>query len=317
VLVEASWRWVFEVNVPIGILAVIAALRLVPDSREGVTAKMPDLLGAGILTASIGLLALGLVKVDDWPLTATLPVIAVSLAGLAWFWRRSLRHPAPVVEPSLLEVRSYAWSNVTMLLFSVGFAAVLLTVILWMQQVWGYSAIRTGLGVAPGPLMVPVFAVVSAVLAARRVPVSAITAAGCLLFGAGVLMDTLMVGRTPSYAGALLPGWLVGGAGVGLALPTILSAAASGLPPQRFATGSAVVNMGRQIGTVLGVSLVVAVFGTPHGYPAVHTAFQHTWLVAAAFMLAAALTATGMTARTPEPAGVRPAPETERLTQSS
>ncbi len=134
-LVEASWRWVFEVNVPIGIVAALAALRLVPDSREGVTAKVPDLLGAGVLTAAIGLLALGLVKVNDWSATTTVPVIVASMVCLAWFWRRSLRHPVPVVEPALLEVRSYAWANATMVLFSVGFAAVLLTVILWMQQV--------------------------------------------------------------------------------------------------------------------------------------------------------------------------------------
>ncbi|MCW2917729.1 MAG: Drug resistance transporter, EmrB/QacA subfamily [Actinomycetia bacterium] len=64
-LVEASWRWVFEVNVPIGILAAVAAFRLVPDSHEGTTAKVPDLLGAGVLTVAIGLLALGLVKIND------------------------------------------------------------------------------------------------------------------------------------------------------------------------------------------------------------------------------------------------------------
>ncbi|MCW2888913.1 MAG: hypothetical protein QOE54_6194 [Streptosporangiaceae bacterium] len=316
-LVEASWRWVFEVNVPIGILAAVAAFRLVPDSREGTTAKVPDLLGAGVLTVAVGLLALGLVKINDWPAVRTGLVIAVAVAALGWFWFRSLRHPSPVVEPALLEVRSFAWSNVTIVLFSVGFAANLLTAILWMQNIWHYSPIRTGLGVAPGPLIVPVFAVVAGILAARRIPVSWITAAGCLLCAAGTVLVTLNVGRDPAYATGLLPGWLVGGAGVGLALPTILSAAASGLPPHRFATGSAVVSMGRQIGTVLGVSLLVAVLGSPHGYPATHTAFERTWLVTTGFMVVAALTAAGMTTRPRAAAEPVAATEPERLRSSS
>ena len=78
----------------------------------------------------------------------------------------SARHPAPVIEPALLRVRAFAWSNVTALLFAVPFAAALLTNILWMQQVWHYSAIRTGFAIAPGPMMVPIFAAVAHRLAA-------------------------------------------------------------------------------------------------------------------------------------------------------
>jgi EmrB/QacA subfamily drug resistance transporter len=315
VLVSASWRWVFEVNVPIGIVAAVAALRLVPDSRDGATAKIPDLLGTGVLTVSIGLLALGLVKVNDWPGTRTMAVLLVAAGALAGFWLRSLRHPAPVVEPSLLGVRAFAWSNAAALLFTAAFAANLLTAILWMQQIWHYSAIQTGLRVAPGPLMVPIFALVAGRLI-TAVPVGRITAAGCLLCGIGILIMVLRLGQTPDYATELLPGWLVGGAGVGLALPTILSAAATDLPPHRFATGSAVVNMSRQIGTVLGVSLLVALLGTPLGYPAAHRAFLHVWLVVAVFMAAAALAAVGMTPRKIELTGSAAEVEREVATTS-
>ncbi|WP_149261012.1 MFS transporter [Actinomadura sp. K4S16] len=316
VLVDASWRWVFEVNVPIGIAAVLLAARLVPDSREGATARVPDLAGTAVATAAIALLALGLVKINDWPGERTTVVVAAALLALTWFWLRSLRHPAPVIEPALLAVRTFFWSNAAVLLFTVAFAANLLLGVLWMQQVWHYSPIRTGLAVAPGPLMVPVMALIAGRLAAARVPVGLITAVGCMLCAFGVVLIAMSLGPAPAYASEMLPGWLVGGTGVGLALPTILSAAAVELPSHRYATGSAVVNMSRQIGAVLGVSLAVAVLGTPHGYPGLHTAYVHAWLMVGAFMVIAAITALGMTPRRPRPSSPVPEPETEVIARA-
>ncbi|MER5637114.1 MFS transporter [Kitasatospora sp. NPDC002227] len=295
-LVSASWRWVFLVNLPIGVLALAAAAKLVPDSRDERVGKAPDLVGAGLLTAAIGLLALGLVKVNDWPGVRTTLVLAAAALGVAAFWLRSRRHEAPVVEPALLRLREFSWANVAVLAFSAGFAANLLSAILWMQNVWHWSALRTGLAVAPGPLLVPVAALLAGRFAGR-VPVGRIAAAGCLLCGAGALAMALMVGREPHYATELLPGWLVGGVGVGLALPTILSTAAAGLPAERFSTGSAVVNMSRQIGSVLGISLLVAVMGTPRTYDDAHHAYLDTCITVGLFMLLGAAPALGMSPR--------------------
>jgi hypothetical protein len=132
---------------------------------------------------------------------------------------------------------------------------------------------------------------------AARVPAGVIVAAGCLLGGAGTAYVALRVGAVPAYAAAMLPGWLVGGVGVGLALPTIMSSATADLPPQRAATGSAVVSMARQIGLVLGVSVFVAVVGTPHGYADVHDAFRASWWGIAGVAAVAGLTALGLTPR--------------------
>ncbi|MBO2445606.1 MFS transporter [Actinomadura barringtoniae] len=315
VLVEASWRWVFEVNVPIGIVAGLLALRYVPDSNEGASTRIPDLPGTVLLTTAVALLSLGLVKINDWSRDRVLVMIGVSVLVLAVFWLRSLRHSSPVIEPGLLAVRTFAWSNATILLFSVAFAGNLLIGVLWMQEVWGYSAIRTGLGVAPGPLMVPVFAVIAGILVAKRIPVGVVTGVGCLLVALGISMMVTNLGSSPQYVSELLPGWLVGGVGVGLALPTILSTAAADLPPQNYATGSAVVNMSRQIGSVLGVALAVAVLGTPRGYADAHEAFINAWLVVGAFMIVAAVAALGMT-----PARIKPQPVLQpsaRLPQAS
>lgn len=297
-LVELSWRWVFIVNVPVGVLGLVAARRLVPDSRDDAVTRTPDLFGAVLATIGIGALALGLVQGPHWGWASPRDVttFVVAGAGLAGFWLRSARHPLPVVELGLLRVRSFAWSNVTGVLFSVAFAGGLLAIVLWLQNVWSYSALRTGLAIAPGPLMVPVFAAVSQRVA-HRVPPGALAAIGCTLFAAGTVWFALAVGPTPAYATEMLPGWVVGGIGVGFALPTIMSSATADLPPARSATGSAVVTMARQVGFVLGVSVFVAVIGTPSSYDEVPAAFESAWWVIAGAALLAAVTAFGMTPR--------------------
>jgi EmrB/QacA subfamily drug resistance transporter len=306
-LVSASWRWVFEVNLPIGIIALVAAAVLVPDSRDTTVTRTPDLAGAAVLTLSIGVLSLALVKVNDWSAGRTTVLLATAGAGLLLFARRSLHHPSPVVEPALLRVTPFVWSNVTVMLFSLAFAANLLAAVLWMQDVWGYSALRTGLGIAPGPSLVPVFAVVAGRVA-NRLPVGWIAATGCLACAVGLLALALSLGQEPHYASDLLPGLLIFGVGVGLALPTILSAATTDLPDHRFATGSAFVNMNRQIGSVLGISLLVAVMGTPRDYPEAHSGFLHSWTLIGLVMVAAAAAALCMNLRGRSGGGVADAP---------
>ena len=296
VLVEASWRWVFLVNIPIGILAVVATIVWVSDSRDTTIVKNPDLRGAALLALAIGGLTLGIVEGPSWGWGAgrTDAVWAITVLALIGFFVSSARHPAPVIDPAMVRVKAFAWSNVTAVLFSIPFAAALLTLILWMQQVWHYSAIQTGFAVSPGPLMVPLFAILAHRLAAR-IPVGVIVAAGCVLFGIGSVVILTRVGATPDYVAEILPGWLIGGAGVGLALPNILSSATADLPQAQAATGSAVVNMSRQIGTALGVSLVVAVLGTPVSYGAAHTVFVRAWWLLAAVAWLGALAAPRMT----------------------
>lgn len=300
VLVEASWRWVFLVNLPIGIGALLATVRFVPDSRDPLAGALPDLLGAVLVAVSVGAVALALVQGGTWGWGSgrTLGGFAAAVVSAALFWRRSGRHPVPVVEPALLRVRAFAWSNATSLAFSVAFAGNLLVVILWMQRVWGYSPLKTGLCVAPGPLMVPVFAVVAGLAVKRAVPVGAIAGLGCLLFAAASVLTLTRVGLTPAYAAELLPSQIIGGAGVGLALPTIISAATADLPAARSATGSAVVTMTRQVGSVLGVSVVVALLGAHVTLAAARTGFQHAWAACALAAALAAVTAIGMTPRT-------------------
>ncbi|MFJ3256511.1 MFS transporter [Streptomyces sp. NPDC086771] len=292
VLVEADWRWVFLVNVPVGVIGLLMGARLLPDARPHREGPFPDLVGAVLLTLAIGALALALVKADAWGWSSPRVLVALVATAVlaAGFWMRSARHPAPVVELPMLRTPVFATATLAALLFTVAFAAMLLTSVLWCQQVWGYSAIRTGLAVAPGPLVVPALAVLSGPVV-RRLGAGRTAAVGCLLFAAGLAWWAVALGAAPAYASDFLPGMLVTGIGVGLALPTLVGAAAAALPPTRFATGSAVTTMARQTGSVLGVALMVTLLGAPDGPGEALDAFRHGWWAAAATAVLAAVAA--------------------------
>ena len=297
-LVEASWRWVFLVNVPVGVAAIVAGAIVLSRPQNVSASGFPDALGALLLVVSVGALTLGLVQGSEWGWTDPRITGAWIVAGaaLVGFVLSSARHPEPVISPALLRIRAFSVANVTMLLFSIPFAGALLANILWLQRVWGFSPIVTGLAVSTGPLMVPIFAAVSHRLSAR-VPVGRLVAFGCVLFGLGSALIALSVDATPDFATEFLPGWLVGGVGVGFALPSILSSATADLPADQAATGSAVVNMSRQIGMSLGVSLLVAIIGTSAVYADVHNSFLTAWWVLAGIAALGAISALGMTPR--------------------
>jgi EmrB/QacA subfamily drug resistance transporter len=287
-LTELDWRWIFLVNVPVGVAAVVVGGRVIP-ALPGERGRRPDTVGAALLTLAIGVLVLALVEGNGWGWGSArivgLFVLAV-LAG-AGFLVRSATHASPVLELSLLKVRTYALVLLSMLLFSTAFAGMLLSVVLWAQEQWGWSALRTGLTLAPGPLVVPVFAMVAGPLIARFGP-GPVIALGNVVFAAGVLWWAVRVGLTPDYVD-LIAGLLVTGVAVGLTLPTLMAAASVSLPPHRFATGAAVASMVRQVGFAVGVALIVAVVGAPAAGGEALTAFRHGWFaVAIAAVLAAA-----------------------------
>jgi MFS family permease len=168
------------------------------------------------------------------------------------------------------------------LLFSAAFGAMLLSRVLWAQDVWHWSPLTTGLSVAPGPLMVPLFSFLVAGRLTARFGAGPVIAARSTIFAAGAAWWALAIGLPPDYAGELLGGMLLTGIGVGLTLPTLMATEASPLPPHAFATGSAVVNMLRQVGLAVGVAALIAGLAILHSPLATLIAYQRaTWMVAA------------------------------------
>ncbi len=286
-LVAVNWRLVFLVNVPVGIVALIVGARRLPRV-PGHDVERPDPLGVVLATAGIGALTFGLVEGSAWGWSS--PRIAAVLAGAAvligMFVLHCLKSQTPLVHPSLFRSRSFTGASLVAIFFSAAFGAMLLSVVLWEQGVWGWSALHAGLAIAPGPIMVPLISfLVAGPLIARYGPAIVISA-GSLIFAAGVAWWAVAITAEPNYLSGMFPGMILTGIGVGLTLPTMMATGSTSLPAQSFATGSGVINMIRQTGLALGVAILVAVLGTATGDGSHLDAFRQAWWVTAMISLA-------------------------------
>jgi EmrB/QacA subfamily drug resistance transporter len=289
-LVLISWRLVFLINLPIGIVALVLGWWLLP-SIKGEREPAPDGLGAVLLIAGIAALTLALVQGGSWGWSSgrVVGLLAASAVSTAVFARRSSRHPSPVLETSLLRKRDFAVATLLTLLISAALGAFLLSSVLWLQDVWHWSALRTGLAIAPGPVLVPIWSIAAGKLIPRFGP-GPVVIAGSLAFAAALGWWATAMTLHPDYVVGMLGGMALTGVGIGLTVPTLFGVAASSLPPQRFATGAGAVNMIRQIGITVGVAVLVAVVGAPRTGNGELAAFRHGWLVITAISLACALT---------------------------
>lgn len=259
-----DWRWAFLVNLPFGLAALWAGRSMLVESRAPGRRRLPDLLGASISAVMLGVLVLGIVKGQDWGWTspATLACFVITLVLLGAFVVSSRRHRSPLLDPALLRVRAFVVGNLATIVAGVGFYGYLLTNILWLQYVWGYSILVSGLAVVPG-------AVVAALLAsflgplAQRHGYRTVIVPGAIIWALAYAWYLTRVEVTPDFWGAWLPGQVLSGIGVGATLPVLGSAALAAVPGGRFATASAVNNSARQVGAALGIAVLVVIIGTP------------------------------------------------------
>ncbi|WP_204081747.1 MFS transporter [Mycobacterium riyadhense] len=292
-LVEAwGWRWVFLVNLPLGVVAVLAARRALVESRASGRRRVPDVRGAALLAIALGLLTLGLIKGPDWgwdspAASGSLVAAAVAMVG---FVASSRNHPAPLVEPALLRIRSFVAGSGLTAVASAGFYAYLLTHVLFLKYVWGYTLLQAGLAVAPAAF---VAAVVAGLLGrvADRHGYRVIIGVGALIWAGSLLWYLERVGSTPNFLGEWLPGQLLQGIGVGATLPLLSSAALAGLAAGgSYATASAVIGAIRQVGAVIGIALLVVLIGTPTPGQA-EEALRRGWAMAAICFVAVGIAA--------------------------
>ena len=307
-LVQFNWRWVFWINVPVGLAAVVLALRLVPESRDEAARGRPDLIGAGLLAAAVGLVAFALVKAPEWGWDSVrfTGALLAALASGAAVVSRSRRHHSPVIELELLRSRAFSGAFAASILYYAGFGAFVLNSVEFLTGVWHYSAVVAGLAIAPGPLMVLPFARVVAPRMAGWLGGPGRTAVvGCVVNAGGQLLWYSQIQARPAYLTHLLPAQLIGGAGVGLAIPSLLAAGSAALTPARFGTGSGILNTARQVGTVLGVAGLVAILTHVSRADPVAT-YRHGLALIMAFFAAAAVTAAVLLTRRPSPAPAGP-----------
>jgi EmrB/QacA subfamily drug resistance transporter len=290
-LVAASWRWVFLVNVPFGLLSLIIGTRVLREIRHPETIR-PDFLGAGLLTMGVASLVAAIVKGPDWGWgsASTIAAFAFTVLIVLIVALRILHHPSPIVEPALLRVRAFSLATLASMIFFAGFAAMLLACVLFLTSIWHQQVLTAGLEIFPGPAMAATWAIPGARLG-NRFGAARVGAIGSLLFSLGGIWWLWRLGGAQHYAMDFLPGMLIGGVGVGFVIPSLTGAVAATLSPERLATGTAVLTTGRQIGSALGAATLIAVIGTPHSAQD----FSGAWklILASSVIAAAALTMIG------------------------
>jgi EmrB/QacA subfamily drug resistance transporter len=277
-MVEAwGWRSVFFLNVPVVAAVLVVGPRILTESAEAVVSRLPDPASVLLLAGGLGLVSFGVVQTDDWGWTGT-GVLVAGIAGLVaigLFVLRSRRVVNPLFPLGLFRINAVRWGNVGLLAFSTGFAIAFFGNVQFLTGVWGWSVLKAGFAIAPGPLLVAVVAPFAGRFAARHGQ-RALLLPGGLVLGCGALLLLIRADLEPDYLGTFLPANLLTGLGVALCLPQLSSAAVQQLPPDQSATGSGISQSIRQVGQTFGVALFVAVLGTP-GPADVLDRFEHVW----------------------------------------
>lgn len=276
-LVTVDWRWIFLVNVPIGLAALLIGKWKLP-AVPGHDVPPPSLWAALLVTAGIAALTFGIVAGNDWGWRSPgiLASFGFAAGSLALFVGHCVRAANPFVDPALFRIRPYAGAALVMAPYSAAFGAMLLSITVWEQAAWGWSAMQAGLALALGPLMVPLTSLLLAGRLIARFGAATVITAGIALFAGGLAWWALRTRLEPDAVAAVLT-MIPLGMGVGLVFPTLMGLGVSALPASSFATGSGVINMIRQACLAIGVAVFVAIVGSLDSAPARLESFRLAW----------------------------------------
>jgi len=251
-----SWPWIFFVNVPVGVVAFLLSLRLVPESRDTLAHRSYDLAGA--VTVTGGLMALVYAIVDaqsaGWGSTRTLAFFAAAAILLAAFVVVELRAKAPLVRLSIFRVRSLLTANVAMFLAMSGMFAMFFFNTLYIQRVLGYGPLEAGLAFLPFTAGIMVSASIASQLA-PRIGVRPVAAAGFLLTAAGLVLLTQLPVHG-AYAADVLPAIVLSSLGMGAVFMPLTLIATTGLADEDQGLASGLFNTSQQVGGALGLAVL-------------------------------------------------------------
>jgi EmrB/QacA subfamily drug resistance transporter len=293
-----GWRWVMFINPVICVLLLPAVYRLIADDRRKPSRLNFDVLGTITATGSMLLLVYTLVEAPDvgWGTGRTIGGLIGALALLVIFLVIEIRSRNPLVPLSIFKVRGLAAANATQLIAFAGFVSMFFFLTLYMQNVLGYSPIRTGLAYLPLCFAIGISAGISSQLI-TKVGTRPLIVAGAIVTAAGVYL----LSRIPvdgSFVSDLLPGMLVLSFGIGAVFVAVATAANAGVPSEQAGLAAALLNSSQQIGGVLGLAVLTAI-GTARtndllaaraAVPeALTEGFQRSLLFGSIFLLAAAV----------------------------
>ncbi|HLY48888.1 MAG TPA: MFS transporter [Solirubrobacteraceae bacterium] len=297
----ASWPWIFIVNVPVGVLALVATLRVIPESRAEMAHRTFDVLGAVSVTGGLVLLVFAIIKAQTWGWGSarTIGLLGASALILAAFIAIERRSPAPLMRLSIFRVRTLAVADLVLLLVASGLFGMFFFASLYVQEVLGYSPLKAGLAFLPVTAGIIIGAGIAQPLT-RRVGLRNIAVAGVLIAAAGLAVLTQLPVHG-SYLGNLLSGLFPMSIGMGLTFVPITLLATGGVRGDDAGLASGLFNTSQQVGGSLGLAVLstlaasqtASLLSGGHAAPtsavalAARVSGYHVAFLAAAVMLAA------------------------------
>jgi EmrB/QacA subfamily drug resistance transporter len=256
-----SWEWIFFVNVPVGVAALILTPLLLNESRDA-TVKSFDVPGAVLVTGGLSLFVYAITQAgqDGWLAGKTLASFAGALVLLVGFVAWERRHPEPLMRFGILQTRTVSGANVAGFILGTALFSMFLMLTLYMQQVLGYSAMKAGVAYLAVALSAIVWSAVAAQLV-TRVGVKPVLVTGMTMLTAGLVYFT-QVSVGGSYLGDLLPGFLLIGIGIGFSFVPISIAALAGVRASEAGLASGLINTSQQIGGALGIAALSTIATT-------------------------------------------------------
>jgi EmrB/QacA subfamily drug resistance transporter len=295
---QINWSWIFFINVPVGIAGIVVSRLFIDETRDESEEQRLDL--PGLISSAVGLFGLTYALIEGnnygWGSPRILASFAVAVLGLATFVLLEHRQRVPMLDLSLFKNSTFAGANTTMLLVALAMFGVFFFNSLYLGQVLGYSPIQTGATFLPLTVLI-VFVAPLAGRYSDKIGPRWLMGAGLVLLSASLLsFSTLGV---DSSFWDIVPGLILGGFGMSLAMTPTTAAAMGSVPVDKAGVGSAVLNSMRQVGGSLGIALMgaivassVSVLPTSPEYPAQFVEGYHNALhVAAAIAIVGAVVA--------------------------
>jgi EmrB/QacA subfamily drug resistance transporter len=256
-LIQISWRWIFLVNVPVVLVAVVAGSVLVPRDTIVRAAARMDGVGLVLLLGTTGLVCAGLIEATAWPALLIGAMLGSGACLAALFVVHARHHPEPLVPPRLFGARRFTVSALGLFAYYTGFAVNLLGLTLLLTEGLHLSVLSAALGMAPGPISAGIASPFSSRITAR-LDVRPTLFLGAALFALAAVWPLVGVSDAPIYVSKVLPSLVCWGVANALIQPTLL-AGANAAPKDDLALAAAVLGAARQLGAALGVALLVAV----------------------------------------------------------
>jgi EmrB/QacA subfamily drug resistance transporter len=290
---HASWHWVFYVNVPFGILGIVASYLLIDETRDETHVRL-DL--PGLLTSALGLFGLTYALIEantyGWGSARIVGAFLVAAVSLTAFIQLERRQRDPMLDLALFRNRTYVGANLVVLLVALAMFGVFFFVSLYMQNILGYSAVEAGASFLPMTLLIIVVAPLAG-RASDRIGSRWLMVTGMTLVAIQLLYFSQL--SEESTFTALLPALVLGGIGMAMTMTPSSAAAIRAVPVDKAGVGSAVLNACRQVGGSLGIAVMGAIMAgaargerTPEAFM---RGFERALLTAAGIAIAGAAVA--------------------------